>query len=100
MDLNYAEEKFTEAVINMAKNTGSLEEKIHGAFLIFNPVREADLPEHLRGEYRDLKAKLVSKSPEVRESLRAMSLDELCFISDSIVNFHIEVIKRSDRELH
>ena len=49
--VDYANEKFVSAVYGLATGPGDVRSRLLIAHLSFHPVRESDLPEHLRADY-------------------------------------------------
>jgi hypothetical protein len=65
----YALEKFGGAVDSMASSTGSIQERLFNAFMIFHPVQENDFSDPENAElYRSIHDRLTSvkNGPESR----------------------------------
>ena len=63
MDSLYALEKFLQAERALCEGLGDIKERLKDAYMCFHPVREADFPDDLRGDYRWIIDQLTRKPP-------------------------------------
>jgi len=65
--LNYAREKFKQAVYWLAVGPGDVRSRLKIAFLEFHPVQERDIPDDLLEDFKWIKSQLTKRNPIAQE---------------------------------
>jgi len=68
----YAEEKFSQAVQALTLGGGDIKERLKVAYGYFHPITVADLPDHLKADFRWIKAQLLAKPPLATQGGKAI----------------------------
>jgi hypothetical protein len=94
MSLGYVHEKFILAVDSMATSPASIQNRVADAYMFhLMHLKEDELPEEIRMDFRIMKQQLTSAKPigdegSVMASVNEMSEDDAVAIAQKIVNMH------------
>jgi len=96
MGIDYASEKFSFVVLNMAQSQASLKDKIYNAYLQIHPVKPEDLPERCEEKYNLLMETLTAQEAigdegNLRATLNKMSEQQLKDIIKEIYSISREI---------
>ena len=86
MSLEYADEKFSQAVYRLATHSGAIKERLAAALLDIGSVQLRDVPEGLHDLYSDF-WKSVTRNGDIITSANAMTIDEAVEAAKLIVRF-------------
>lgn len=105
MGLEYADEKFSNAVHVLATHRAAIKERLVAALRggVSSVQMERDVPEGLHDEYRKFLERITSGSPVSSEgslaaSVREMSEDEAVEVASLIMQFEYEFRVRLEEE--
>lgn len=98
----YPLEKFYSAVHALATMESDVRDRIYSAYTAFSPLRESDIPEDIRDDYRFIMSKLTTHKAEepgegsVKASLRHMDDDTAGKVAGRIVEVLVELQRYRD----
>ena len=93
MSFGYAMEKMSEAIIELATGTGSIQERLEQAWSRFVRAPRAVLPDHLQAEYDQVLETIGSGSPDqwegaIATTARAMTAEEAKAAAGQLLVFY------------
>ncbi len=93
MSFSYAMEKMSEAIIELATGTGSIQERLENAWSRFIVAPRGVLPDHLQAEYDQVLETIRSGSPDqwegaITTTARTMTAEEAKAAAGQLLVFY------------
>lgn len=94
---SYAFEKFGRAVHELAASAAPIKERLANATYHLGVLREEDVPEEMREEFKHLRGRITSGTPQDREGTLAATINQITEqeavdIAGAIVSFNDRLI--------